>query len=140
MRPPTLLDTGPLVAFLKRQDHLHSWALRELNEIEPPLLTCEAVLSEACFLLRHDVDGPGTVLALLRDGLVQIGFDLQAEIMALRRLLQRYRDRRISLADACLIRMAELYVGGIVLTVDSDFRIYRMNGRQIIPSRMPAGK
>ncbi len=139
MRAPILLDTGPLVAFLKRHDHYHAWALRELNAIEPPLLTCEAVLSEACFLLRHDRDGPATVVSLLHDGLLKIGFDLQAEITALRRLLRRYGDRRVSLADACLIRMAELHAGGIVLTVDRDFRIYRMNGRQVIPTRMPAG-
>ncbi|HVT59485.1 MAG TPA: PIN domain-containing protein [Thermoanaerobaculia bacterium] len=138
MRPPILLDTGPLVAFLKRHDRFHAWALREMNEIAPPLLTCEAVISEACFLLRHDVDGPVTVLELLHEGLLQIAFDLQTEIMALRRLLRRYRDRRISVADACLIRMAELYAGGVVFTLDNDFRIYRINGRQVIPTRMPA--
>jgi predicted nucleic acid-binding protein len=139
MKPRILLDTGPLVAFLNRGDRFHGWALREMNEVEPPLWTCEAVLSEACFLLRHDPAGPAAVLALVRDGLLQVGLDLQTEIASLCRLLLRYRERRVSLADACLIRMAELHAGSIVLTLDGDFRIYRMNGRQVIPARMPTG-
>jgi predicted nucleic acid-binding protein len=138
MKPRILLDTGPLVAFLNRRDRFHVWALRELNEIEPPLHTCEAVLSEACFLLRHNPAGQAAVLELVRDGLLQIGFDLQTEITSLCRLLRRYRERQISLADACLVRMAELHTGSIVLTLDSDFKIYRMNGRQVVPTRMPA--
>src|SRR5580693_1971273 len=108
-----------------------------MNEVEPPLLTCEAVLSEACFLLRHDPAGPAAVLALLDEGLLEIGFDVQAEIKPLRQLLRRYRETRISLADACLVRMAELVADGVLLTLDSDFRIYRMHGRQVIPARMP---
>lgn len=137
MRARVLLDTGPLVAFLNRRDRFHAWVLGEMNEVEPPLLTCEAVLSEACFLLRHDPAGPAAVLALLDEGLLEIGFDVQAEIKPLRQLLRRYRETRISLADACLVRMAELVADGVLLTLDSDFRIYRMHGRQVIPARMP---
>jgi predicted nucleic acid-binding protein len=137
VRARVLLDTGPLVAFLNRRDRFHAWVLGEMNEVEPPLLTCEAVLSEACFLLRHDPAGPAAVLALLDEGLLEIGFDVQAEIKPLRQLLRRYRETRISLADACLVRMAELVADGVLLTLDSDFRIYRMHGRQVIPARMP---
>jgi predicted nucleic acid-binding protein len=138
MKPRILLDTGPLVAFLSRRDRFHDWALRELNEVEPPLWTCEAVLSEACFLLRHNPAGPAAVVDLVRDGLIQVGFDLQTQIISLRRLLLRYCERQISLADACLVRMAELHAGSVVLTLDSDFRIYRIHGRQVVPTRMPA--
>ncbi len=137
MKPRILLDTGPLVAFLNRRDRYHQWALRELDEVRPPVLTCEAVLSEACFLLRHEPAGPSAVLGLVRDGLLEMGLDLQIEIASVCRLLQRYRDRRVSLADACLVRMAELHAGSILLTLDSDFRIYRMSCRQVIKTRMP---
>jgi predicted nucleic acid-binding protein len=139
MKPRILLDTGPLVAFLNRRDRFHGWALDEMNQVEPPLWSCEAVLSEACFLLRHDHAGPAAVLGLVRGGLLQVGLDVQEEIVGLCRLQARYRDRRISLADACLVRMAELHPGSVVLTLDSDFRVYRMNGRQVVPTRMPAG-
>jgi len=137
VRPRVLLDTGPLVAFLNRRERFHAWALEELNEIEPPLFTCEAVLSEAGFLLRHDPAGPAAVLELVRDGLIEAGFNLQDEVTAVCQILRRYRARRVSLADACLVRMAELHANGVVLTLDSDFRIYRMHGRQVIPTRMP---
>ena len=53
------------------------------------------------------------------------------------RLLQKYADVPMSLADACLVRMTEVYSDPVLLTTDSDFRIYRRHGRQTIPSVMP---
>ncbi len=50
MRQGVLLDTGSLVAYLKRQDQFHDWAIMELTRIEPPLLTCEAVIRLNPFL------------------------------------------------------------------------------------------
>jgi predicted nucleic acid-binding protein len=52
-------------------------------------------------------------------------------------LLLRYANVPMSLADACLVRMAEQYPSSPVLTLDRDFRLYRKNGRQVIPARMP---
>ena len=140
MRGAALLDTGPLVAFLKRRDRFHAWAVAQLDEIEPPLLTCEPVLSEACFLLRHDPAGPAAVLDLVHDDLLRVGLHVPDEIVALRRLVRRYAELPISLADACLIRLAELNAGSVLLTLDSDFKIYRMHGRQVVPTRMPTGR
>jgi predicted nucleic acid-binding protein len=138
VRGGALLDTGPLVAFLNRADRFHAWAVAQLGEIEPPLLTCEPVLTEACFLLRHDPAGPAAVLAFVHEGLIQVGLSLDTEIVALRRLLRRYSDLRMSLADACLVRLAELHAGSVLLTLVSDFRVYRMHGRQVVPTLMPA--
>lgn len=140
MRGAALLDTGPLVAFLNRRDRFHAWAVAQLDEIEPPLLTCEPVLSEACFLLRHDPAGPAAVLDLVHDDLLRVGLHVPDEIVALRRLVHRYAELPISLADACLIRLAELNAGSVLLTLDSDFKIYRMHGRQVVPTRMPTGR
>ena len=140
MRGAALLDTGPLVAFLNRRDRFHAWAVAQLDEIEPPLLTCEPVLSEACFLLRHDPAGPAAVLDLVHDDLLRVGLHVPDEIVALRRLVRRYAELPISLADACLIRLAELNAGSVLLTLDSDFKIYRMHGRQVVPTRMPTGR
>ncbi|HXO43029.1 MAG TPA: type II toxin-antitoxin system VapC family toxin [Thermoanaerobaculia bacterium] len=139
MRGAALLDTGPLVAFLNRRDRFHAWAVAQLDEIEPPLLTCEPVLSEACFLLRHDPAGPAAVLDLVHDDLLRVGLHVPDEIVALRRLVRKYAELPISLADACLIRMAELNAGSVLLTLDSDFKIYRMHGRQVVPTLMPTG-
>jgi predicted nucleic acid-binding protein len=132
-----LLDTGPLVAFLSRRDRYHDWARQELAAVSPPLLTCESVVSEACFLLQGQPGGRAAVLELLRRGLVAIAFNLEREAVAVQRLLTRYQDVPMDLADACLVRLAELSAGGVLLTLDSDFCVYRMLGRQVIPVRMP---
>lgn len=132
-----LLDTGPLVAFLNARDHFHDWAKIRFAEIAPPVLTCEAVLAEACHLLRATDGGPEAVLGLLDRGLVTVPFRLENEVEPLRRLLARYRDLPVSLADACLVRLAELERNPVVLTLDSDFAVYRIHGRQAITAVMP---
>ncbi|WNZ22024.1 PIN domain-containing protein [Leptolyngbya sp. NK1-12] len=137
MRQQVLLDTGPLVAFLKPQDQWHAWVTAELTTIAQPLLTCEAVISEACFLLRRTYAGEETVLSLIADGYLQIPFDLGQEAVAVRRLMSRYHSVPMSLADACLVRMAEQYRGSAILTLDSDFQIYRKDTNQVIPVIMP---
>jgi predicted nucleic acid-binding protein len=140
MMAPVLIDTGPLVAFLNRRDHHHQWAITQMARITPPLLTCEAVLSEACFLVRTLRGGSVAVLDLLARGLVQVPFGLGEEIPHVKRLLARYANVPMSLADACLVRLSERYTGSMLLTCDSDFRIYRKHRRQIIPTLMPNDK
>jgi predicted nucleic acid-binding protein len=132
-----LLDTGPLVAFLNHRDRYHSWAKDQLAVLEPPLHTCEAVLSEACFLLRHLPGGQIAVFDLVQRELVKVAFRVADEVVALRKLLEGYADLPISVADACLVRMAELETGSRVLTLDSDFLIYRIHGRRVIPTILP---
>jgi predicted nucleic acid-binding protein len=137
MRRQVLLDTGPLVAFLKPQDQFYGWVTTELATIQPPLLTCEAVVAEACFLLRNTYAGEETVLSLITDEYIQIPFRLEEEITAIRQLLTGYRSVPMSLADACLVRMAEEYNDSLLLTLDSDFQIYRKSKNQVIPVLMP---
>jgi len=132
-----IIDTGPLVAFLDQRDRHHDWAVASLAPLRPPLLTCEAVLSEACFLVRHLPGGREAVLDLLGRGAISVSFSLANEVIAVRRLLHRYANVPMSLADACLVRMTEL-VDGVVVTCDSDFRVYRRNGRAAISTRMPS--
>jgi predicted nucleic acid-binding protein len=133
-----LLDTGPLVALLDRRDRFHRWARLHFADIEPPLLTCEAVLAEACHLLRNQEGGATAVLDLLGRGALRVAFALEEQAAPVQALLTRYADVPISLADACLVRMAELDAGSPLLTVDSDFSIYRIHGRRIVPTIRPA--
>jgi len=137
VRRRVLLDTGPLVAFLNGRDHYHEWAKRRLAEVEPPALTCEAVIAEACHLLRATSGGAEAVLGLVDRGLMIVPYRIEDEVEPLRRLLARYRDLPISLADACLVRLAELERNPLVLTLDSDFTIYRIHGREAIPALLP---
>jgi predicted nucleic acid-binding protein len=132
-----LVDTGPLVAFLSERDRHHEWARQAFAGSSPPARTCEAVLSEAWFLLRLTRREQPALLELVERGLVSIDFALASELVAVRRLVTRYRDRPMALADACLVRMAELYDEAAVLTLDADFTIYRKHARQVIPLIAP---
>jgi predicted nucleic acid-binding protein len=134
----TIIDAGPLVALLNRRDRHHEWVRGLLDTIEPPIFTCEAVVSEACFLLRGLPGGQDAVLELLARDIVRVEFDLAAEVGSLRALMKRFADVPMSLADACIVRMTEQGPRSVVVTLDGDFRIYRRNRRQIIPTIMPA--
>jgi predicted nucleic acid-binding protein len=135
--PAVLLDTGPLVAFLDRQECHHEWARREFGKLRPPLLTCEAVLTEACWLVRGLAGGVGSVMKLMERGIVKVPFRVESHVPEIGKAMTRYSNLPMSLADACLVRMAELHVGAEVLTLDSHFKIYRLSNRRVIPVRMP---
>jgi predicted nucleic acid-binding protein len=132
-----LIDTGPLVAFLNRRERFHAWAAGVLDAIEPPIFTCDPVLSEACFLLQDVSGGQDAVLELVSRGIVRSDFRVASEIDSLRVLMKKFSDVPMSLADACLVRMTELAQQSVVLTLDSDFRVYRRNRRQVVPTISP---
>jgi predicted nucleic acid-binding protein len=128
-----IADTGFIVAFARRDDQHHLWAVDVAKRITEPLLTCEAVLAEAAFQLESS----SYVLSLLQDEMLRLAFDSSRNIDPLAELARRYSDRNPDLADLCLIRMSELYPRHIVITVDNDFRVYRRNRREVIPIQMP---
>lgn len=132
-----IVDTGPLVAFLAGTDSHHAWAVERFQELPAPFLTCEPVLTETFFLVSRLHSGPGRFFELLRSGLLVVEFAVLTEREPLRNLVKKYADLPMSLADACLVRMAEQTADAVVFTTDSDFRTYRKNGRQAIPLIMP---
>ena len=132
-----LVDTGPLVAVLNAADEHHDWSRNVFGRWPPPVFTCESVLSEAQFLLHDRGGDPLTVLDWVRRGVINLAFDAEDEIERLMSLQKSYRSLPMDFADACLVRMAELHPRSIVMTTDSHFRIYRRNGRQIIPLLAP---
>ncbi len=137
MKRRVILDTGPLVAILNGSDKYHQWATLQWAQIEPPLLTCEAVLSEACFLLGGLDGGQVAVFELLKRRILHIPFIMIEHIDQIAWLSQKYSNVPMSLADACLVKMAEVYPESSVFTIDTDFSIYRKNKRQIIPIISP---
>jgi len=128
-----IADTGFIVAFARGHDQHHVWAVDIAKQITEPLLTSEPVLAEAAFQLESS----SYVLALLQDEMLRLAFDCNRNIAPLAELARRYRDRNPDLADLCLIRMSELYPRHVVITVDSDFRVYRRNRREAIPIHLP---
>ena len=132
-----IVDTGPIVALLNRRDKYHSWARNVMDTLEPPMFTCESVLSEACFLLSGLAGGPEAVLNLLVADVVRVDFRLESEITPVRGLMRKFADVPMSLGDACLVRMTEIEPESVVVTIDSDFRVYRRDRRHVIPTIMP---
>ena len=129
-----IADTGFVVAFARRNDQHHRWAVDVARGITEPLLTCEAVLAESAFHLESS----SYVLSLLQDEMLRLAFDCNRNVEHLAELAERYRERKPDLADLCLIRMSELYPRHTILTVDeSDFRVYRRHKRETIPILCP---
>jgi uncharacterized protein len=131
-----IADTGYLVALVRKDDQYHAWATSLAGQLESPLLTCEAVLSETAFHL----DSSAYVLAMLNRRAIRVAFDCTSQLEALQDLAKRYEDRHPDLADLCLIRMSELYPRHTVVTIDQDFRVYRRNKREAIPLLTPPKK
>ena len=129
-----LLDAGPIVAALDDDEQHHAWAVRTLDRLDAPVLTCEAVLSEAWFLARRGGGDPARVLDLVRL--------LDAQVVPAWRprtdaLLRRYADRA-SVADAGLLALAEADDGRVVVTTDrEDFSVYRLHRRRAVPALVP---
>lgn len=121
-----LLDTGPLVALLSENDVNHARARKLFADCIPPFRSCEAVVAEACFLMRkvHRA-GPAEVIALGRRGMYTMAMSIDEHWTSIEALLKKYSDRPISLADACLVRCAEIHGEPRILTFDRDFSVYR---------------
>jgi len=132
-----LLDAGPLVGYVNRNDQHHAWAAQSWSVLLEPLWTCEAVVSEAIFLLQSEGLDIDPILRLLERGLIRVDFVMRDHRSDVFRLLRKYADQPMSLADACLVRMAELTEACQVFTTDKDFRFYRRKGRHVIPLFAP---
>jgi predicted nucleic acid-binding protein len=135
-----IVDSGPLVALLVGTDDHHRWTVERLRELRPPLLTCEPVLAEVAHLVRRVRHGIDRFVDLLLSELLDVDFDVMVERRAIGRLLRKYADRPMSLADACIVRLAELNDRASVFTVDGDFAVYRKHGRRAIPLIMPESR
>jgi predicted nucleic acid-binding protein len=134
---PVIADTGPIVAFLLGEEPRHTWAVQHFNSLPTPFLTCEPVITETFHLVRRIPGGPQRLFELIERGLFAIDFRLSDESTVLERLMRKYQDLPMSLADACLVRLAENFPVAVVFTLDRHFKIYRKHGRQPIKVIMP---
>jgi uncharacterized protein len=138
--PAAIVDTGPLVAFLDRAERHHRWVVERIESLDAPLLGCEPVLAEAMHLLARFSTAQDALFGLLEGDALIIAFRMDEHVSALRKLHRKYRDRPMSLADACIVRMAEIFDRHAVLTLDSDFLIYRKHGQVPLALIHPGGK
>lgn len=131
MAKNVLVDAGFLVALLNNSDAHHKWAVTQAEGLPPPWCTCEAALSEAYHLIGGR--GAPSLGALLRRSALTVAFDLAENLDPVTKLLEKYSNVPMSLADACLVRMTETFSDPVILTTDSDFRVYRRHSRQVVP-------
>ena len=132
-----LLDAGPLIGYLNRKDQHHGWAVESWAALFEPLWTCEAVLSEAIFNLQSEGTSLDSILYYLESGIIRLDFSVEENRADVLNLLRKYADQPMSLADACLVRMAELHDNCQIFTTDRDFKVYRRKGRSVIPLLAP---
>jgi predicted nucleic acid-binding protein len=122
---PVLLDTGVIVALLDRSERHHARCVKVMEGLDRPLVTCEAVIAESCYLLRGLPGAADTVLENVERGVFQIPFQLSRATAPVRSTLRKYRDLAPDFADACLIQLANELDTGDILTLDRDFELYR---------------
>ncbi len=130
-----LVDAGFVVALLSGRDEHHKWAVVQATNYPPPWSTCEAVLSETYHLLGEK--GAPSLSALIRRRALVVAFELGKNIEPATKLMEKYSDIPMSLADACLVRMTETLADPLILTTDEDFRVYRRHSRQVVPCMTP---
>jgi predicted nucleic acid-binding protein len=133
-----IVDTGPLVAYFNRRDRWHRWVVDQMAALNPPMVTCEAVLTEACFLIQRAGGRPADLIRKVAQRNLEIGMELANDASGIESLMQRYADTPMSLADACLVRLTERLPDCRLFTLDADFEHYRRNGRHLIPLLQPA--
>src|SRR5436309_3101906 len=117
MKRNVILDTGPLVALIDAADRDHSWSVQQWSDVEPPMFTCESVISEASFLLNQINRGVEAVFAMLSRRIIEVPFRLEDHSEFISALLRKYSDVGMSVADACLVRMAEQIPASSVFTL-----------------------
>jgi predicted nucleic acid-binding protein len=119
------VDTGVIVALLDRSESYHARCVSVVEGLEQPLVTCEAVIAESCYLLRGLPGAAESVLENIERRVFQIPFQLTRAAAPVRSILRKYRDLAPDFADACLIQLAEEVDTGDILTLDRDFHSYR---------------
>jgi len=132
-----ILDAGPLIAALNRDDTHHHWARGIMERLGPPFHTCPEAMAEAAAMTGQ----PAAIVEMIQAGEIVLAFDLAEQTASVLTLLKKYADRSMDLADACIVRMTELTRNCQVVTLDrADFSVYRRNGRDIIPIIAPPKK
>lgn len=128
----TLVDTGPLLALLDRDDDDHQACKEALLRVTEPMVTTLPVVVEAMYLLDERVGwvGQEALWSLILRGELRIQPMGTPEFQRARDLMAKYRDLPMDFADASLVAVAEVLDEACVFTLDGDFRIYRFRDRR----------
>jgi predicted nucleic acid-binding protein len=128
-----LVDTGPLVAFVSTTDAYHRRCAETLAALDPPLLTCWPVLTEAAWLLRQEPVALAKLFEGFDIGLLALLELDPAALPWIAAFLRRYVSARIQLADAALAYLAEREGVHTLFTLDRrDFSIIRLKRNRVL--------
>ena len=130
-----LVDAGPLIGFLDRDDQWHEWSTRTLEVLDEPSATTETVVAEACHRLRKLRPALAVIPRLIAEGRLQLVPAFAAEPGRVGELLAKYP--LMDAGDATLVVLSELFPRAKLITVDDDFRRYRRLRNQVIPLMIP---
>lgn len=134
----TLTDAGPLVALIDADEADHEVCRLVLQGLRLPLLTTWPAFTEAMYLLSRagGRQGHESLWKLALSGRLDVVDLSRPAVERSSRLMAKYADLPMDLADATLVALAEERGDRRVFTLDSDFQIYRLHGRrrfEIIP-------
>jgi len=125
--PAALIDTGAILALVDRNDEWHESCVAAYNRSRLPLLTTQAVLTEAFHLTRGDRRQIASIWTLVRSGAIQMSPIANDELPQIQALIEDYADRPMDFADATLVHLAARESLSLILTVDrDDFETYRL--------------
>lgn len=135
--PKYLLDSGPLVAAFNRRDSHHEWAASVLSSLTEPPVTCESVVTVACWHLRQSISAVVRILEMPSMGHLRINPILETDGSRVAAKIAAFGGN-MDLADACLVRLSEIYPRAQVITIDrGHFGVYRRFRNQPIPLVLP---
>ena len=133
-----LLDTGALVSLLDRSQRLHLQCRRTFVDWTGPVVSTEAVLTEATHVLAAVHGGRAACVDFFLSGGALLVPSSTTSLQRVRKLLDKYADLPMDFADATLVALAEELDCTSVFTTDrTDFSVYRVKGRKpfrIVPS------
>ena len=130
----TLIDTSPIVALVDRADrNAHKKCTAIFRSLKAAPVTTWPCLAEVFYLvwqLRGWV-GQKTVLGLLTKGAIRVHTPAEHELARISELMTQYKDTPMDFADASLVSLAEIEQARRIFTLDSDFRVYRIGGKDV---------
>ena len=125
-----LIDSGPLIALFDSSDKYHKASIEFIKSNEYPLVTTLASITETLHLLDFNRNAQIDFLEWISRGAVEI-CDIQTnDFKRLKELTEKYRDLPMDFADSCLVYLAEQLRIYTIATIDRDFTIYRIQGKE----------
>lgn len=136
MKKQPIADTGLIVGLLNPHDQFHSWAKEVAANVVGGFLTCEAVISEAIFMVRKSSKAKAAIIAMIESDWLRVVPVLPEMRVGVIRILEQYHPQA-DYADACVVALHEEWGGRVYTTDRRDFLIYRTRAEKMVDAVLP---